>query len=172
MELRGTLWCAPLRSPVPCATSARCGCRRTAGGVGIGVGLRTAPRLSRTCRENSEPQRPQSQTHPLKYRLLDSAMSTWPARKSLTTDGNHTLRDGPKRRDLLRVSGNHLSRATTEPLALRYSLHCQAASGSLRNFAPSKSVLVLSIPQIACRSFRMTATRACRGFLPAAKSCS
>ena len=37
----------------------------------------------------------------------------------LSTSGNHTLRDGPKNGDPLRVSGNGLSNTTTEPLALR-----------------------------------------------------
>jgi hypothetical protein len=36
-------------------------------------------------------------------------------------NGNHALRDGPKRRDLLRVNGNYLLE-TTEPLALRSRL--------------------------------------------------
>ncbi len=45
----------------------------------------------------------------------------------VSINGNHTLRDGPKRRDLLRVSGNHLSKTTTEPLALRSRLSLAAS---------------------------------------------
>jgi hypothetical protein len=37
-------------------------------------------------------------------------------------NGNYTLRDGPKRRDLLRVNGNCLLKTITEPLALRSGL--------------------------------------------------
>ena len=46
----------------------------------------------------------------------------------LSINGNDTLRDGPKKRDLLRVSGNGLLNTTTEPLALRSRLLRSEAS--------------------------------------------
>ena len=46
----------------------------------------------------------------------------------LSINGNHTLRDGPKRRDLLRVSGDSLLKTTTGPLALRSRLLRSEAS--------------------------------------------
>jgi MinD superfamily P-loop ATPase len=48
-------------------------------------------------------------------------------RLKLSIDGNHTLRDGPRRRDLLRVNGNCLSKTIAQPLALRSRLPLAAS---------------------------------------------
>jgi hypothetical protein len=47
--------------------------------------------------------------------------------KGLSINGSHALRDGPKRRDLLRVSGKWFLKTAIEPLALRSRLFLAAS---------------------------------------------